>query len=319
MTTNSPDSLSPNSNDLTKQELQPVRSSSASLQQLDTLNKKTAIKIKEIKSRGSIPGSITYQHEDLTIRVNEVLQFDENADKIHNYALIQHALTHKDKIAITLAEYMKLTGIKDRKTAREKLANAIHHVVGITISRNNLDKLSKQQKKYEPFTHDTVIYIDGSYSYGKGWLEFNPNLTKIMDKTTRPMIYPKKLFQLKGTAYYVLNALFYNKQVNYHNSLARQNRMKLGSILEKCPNLPTWDKVKNGNRNFGSRIIKPLKKAIEEDLTDEIECCFLDQDGKTQLHIDNLPLDNFLQCFLVVTKWKDLNTDQLDRLKKSRK
>ncbi len=302
----------------TRAAYQPVRPSSTSLAQFDTLHKKSAKKIKERPARGKIPKSITYRHEDLLVEVTDSLQFDEITDKVHNLALIKFVQSHNDTIVITLAEYMKATGLKDRKTAREQLAHSIHNLVGLKVSRNNLSELSQKQRKYEPFTHDMVIYINGDYTRGKGKIIFNPTFTEALENTTSAMIYPKTLFQLKGTAYYLLNALLYNKQVNYRNSESKQNRMKFRSILKRCPNLPTWKDVQKGNRNYGDRIIKPLKKAINE-LSDEISCSFIDAEGKTQPSIDNLPIDNFLNCDLVVTNWKNLNIEQLNKMKKKKK
>lgn len=313
-------SLNPNNINLIglQREIQPVRPSSASLSQFDTLNKKTAKLKIERPTRGNQKGSKIYTHEDLLIEVNGALQFDEITDKVHNYALIQLVQTHKNKIVINLHEYMALTGLKDRKNAQQQLSRSIHNLVGIKISRNNLNELSVKQKKYEPFTHDTVIYTDGAYTRGRGWIEFNPNFANTLTNTTSTMIYPKKLFQLKGTAYYLLNALLYNKQVNYHNSESKQNRMKFGTILKRCPNLPTWDAVRKGNKRFGFRIVKPLKKAIEE-LKDEISCSFIDTQGKIQPSIDNLPIEDFLQCYLVVNEWTGLNIRQLNQMKRKGK
>jgi hypothetical protein len=304
--------------DDTKTKEQPLRPSSASLYELDSLHKKRAKKVRERKSRGDVPASFTYEHQDLFVEVPEALQFDEITDKVHILALIKYQKSKKRIVHFDLHKYMELTKITSRKTARRQLASSIHNLIGVKISRSNLNKLSKNQKNYEPFVHDSVLYINGAYDRGKGWLELNPAFAEGLDQKTRPMLVSPLQFQLKGTAYYVLNTLMYYKQVNFHNSAARQNRIRLGNLLDHCPNLPTWAEVKAVNRNYKTRIIKPLDNALNE-LTSEIEYSFIDADGNTQNSIYNLPLENFLDCMLVINKWKSLNQEQLNRIKKRKK
>lgn len=301
---------------------QPVRPNSYSLMELDTLNTKSQ-KLeyevsREAKGKGDTPELKTH-YRDLTIKAEEKIYFDETLVKVHSWVLIEHHRTGKNKIELSLQKYKELTGLVDDKTARMQLARAIHNLVGLKISRTNFKALNHNQKRYEPFVDDVVLYVSGKYGQpaykrGKGYLTISDDFAKALDDHTTPKIYPKILFKLKGTSFYLLNALIDNKQINYNKKNGRGDRMPIGSILKLCPNLPSWEKVKEGNRSYGSRIIKPLDNAIKE-LSDQITCSFIDTDGRPQKSITNLPLDGFLDCKIVVTDWKNINVDQVGRSK----
>lgn len=298
---------------------QPVRPNSYSLYQLDGYNSKKAKKIGGKKARGKMPATTVYEHQDLQIEMEADLFFNEIVDKVHNLALQKQHKTHSSKVYFDLQEYKELTGLKDSKTAAQQLASGIHNLVGMKVSRTNLDKLDKKKKYYEPFTKDIVLYINGGYGSkgykrGKGYLELNPAFVKALDNRTAPMIYPKKQFRLKGTAYNLLGALVYNFQVNYNHGEKRANRVTLGFVLNHCSNLPSWTEVQNSNRNFADRIIKPLDKALHT-LKDDVSCSFLLKDGTPCNSIFNLPLEDFLECKIVVNEWKSININQIEKLR----
>lgn len=305
-------SLTPNSN----KNYQPVRPSSTSLFHFDSFTPKSAQLIKKVEKRGDLEGSSTYHFQDLTIEVQgQVLEYNQTTSKVFNLALTKYEETHNPEIYFTLREFMDLTGLKDRKNASIQLARAIRNLFAISVERNNLDTLNAKQLNYEPFTQGIHLLSSHDYRRGKGYIRFTDELIKSLELQTRPMIYPKVLFKLKGTAYYLLDILLYNKQVNIRHTKARQDRIKFKAILKHCSNLPSWEKVKY--REQRKRIIMPIKKAIEVDLKDIISCSFIDTEGMSHQYIDNLPTEGFPDCYLVVNDWKDvINMEQLNRIKK---
>lgn len=292
---------------------QSIRPSSASLFDLDSLTKKTAKPVSIIPKKGNLKASSKYKYRDLLITVQGTsLEFDTTTSKVNNMILIKYWQSHDPKICITLPEYMQLTDTK-KSSASMQLAKAANNLSGLTISRSNLSQLSQQQRKYEPFVEAITLYPTISYYRGKFTVRINDDFAAALDRA-RPMLFPLSAYKLNDTAYNLLDALYYYKQVNYHNSLSRQNKFKLGTLLERCSNLPSWESVKNGNRNYYARIVKPLKKALEE-LKNEIEYVFIDNEEKVQQGIDNLPLDSFRESYIVITKWKKLGAEQLKALK----
>lgn len=302
---------------------QPVQGSSYSLHLLDSYNTKKAKKVKSKKARGNVPATMIYKHGDLKIEMEADLFFNEITDKVHNLALQKQHRTHSSIVYFDLAEYKELTGLKDGKTAAHQLASGIHNLVGMKVSRTNLDKLSDKQKYYEPFTRDTVLYINGGYGSkgykrGKGFLELNPVFATALDNRTAPMVYPKNQFKYTGTAYHLLGTLVYNFQVNYNHGAKRADRVKMSTVLDHCSNLPSWEDVQKSNRNFADRIIKPLDKALKT-LKNDVSCSFLLKDGTPCDSIFNLSLEDFLDCKIVVDEWKSINIDQIDKLKRKQK
>lgn len=298
----------------------PVRSSGTSLHKLDRLNKKKAAKTQETPQRGNIPATYTYEQDSITVTTSRELMFDEKTDKLLNLVLIKYAAEpSNDTINFSLAEYMKLTNIKQRKTARLQLARAVDQLTGFKVNRSNLNDLSTKQMKTEPFYDGVVLFERGNYKNGKGFLVLTNTFRKRIAKYTQPMIYPEKLFQLTGTAYYVYDALIYNMQVNYFHNSWRKNSMKLGTLLKACT-LPSWQKVKKGNRNYTDRIIAPLGDALEA-LKSEISYHFEKAGSHKKINsIFKLPTDeSFLECYVVVDEWKKISDEQIRRLKARRR
>lgn len=312
------DTLKPNDTSVKINEnaakFQPVRPSSTSLYQMSVLNKKKARKVREVPARGDIEGSATYAFQDLTIEVRgQLLDYNETTSKVFNLALIKYKKTHDRVVHFTLREFMEKTGLSDRKNASLQLSKAIQALWKLAPSRNNFNSLTKKQQQYEPFSYGMYPFPKHYYRNGKGWLELDEDFAKALDTKTSNIICPPTLLKLKGTAYALYDAILTNKQINYNKSKARQQRMKFKSILEHCTNLPCWEDVKY--REQRKRIINPIKKAIEVDLKDVISCSYIDANGNSQPSIDNLPTDDFQECYLVVEKWLELNTDQLEQVK----
>lgn len=309
-----------------KHPVQPNSPSIAKLQELNTTEYAKYVKYirKPQKGVNSRPETkVTYG--DLIIsNINEKYHFNENTSKIFSLCIIKYHETHQLHITFTLSEYKTLTHTKDSKNAKEQIINAIKSLMSITVQRSNVDSLNNRQKQLEPFLDMINLFGRGGYGRadgckrGTGFLNLTPDFAEVLEDHTAPRVYPKILFSLRGTAYYLLLALLNNKQINYTHANNRGNRIKFKTLLIHCPNLPEWKNVRN--RDYTSRIIDSLAKvtATLENLCD-MKFAFLTAEGDIRKEIKSLPFENFGESQLVVTSWGTINVDQIGAGKRKNK
>ena len=322
-----------------------VAQTSPALEQLVNVNKKRAVRTGTKEKKDAETGkkfmSTTYQYKNIEIETQkqEELEFNEIFSKLHLLALTRLAEHPEQRVIdFKISDLQELFNVK-RRNLNKQVKQAVHDLVGLSITRT--DPETDENSKNEPFFDEIVVYSRGVYPsrlnlkqknldekkmYGKDainlklghvYLSFSTDFIAHMATTHQYTLVSPRLFQLKGTAFYAYNALMRNKQINYKKSESRQDTMKIGTLLGWCSNLPTWDEVANGNRNFNDRIVQPLADALEE-VNDQIDYVFLNKNHEQVKSIDNLPLGEFLDSYVKVTKWKTLNVLQLSKIKRAK-
>lgn len=320
-----------------------VAQTSPALEQLSNVNKKRAVptgtKTKTDAETGKSYMVKTYQYKNIELETKkqDELELNEICSKVQLLSLVKLAEHPDDRVIdFKIADLQEIFNAK-RSNLNRQVNQAVRDLVGLSITRT--DPQTDQNSKNEPFFDEIVVYSRGIHPdrarlkiqrqdekamYGKDaidlklghvYLVFSTDfIAHIRERHQFTLVSPK-LFQLKGTAFYAYNALMRNKQINYKKSESRQNTMRIGTLLEWCSNLPTWDEVAKSNRNFYDRIVKPLADALKE-VDDQIDYVFLNKDKKQVKSIDNLPLDEFLDSYVRITNWKTLSVMQLDQVKK---
>lgn len=109
---------------------------------------------------------------------------------------------------------------------------------------------------------------------------------------------PKK----DANSWYIMRRLLNNKR--YNKKPIRADRMKVSTLLQYCPKLPTYEEVLHSNRHVDDRIIQPFFKAVER-LSEAFDYSFLTEEGKPIDYNAGLSYQEFASSELVITFWKD--------------
>lgn len=238
-----------------------------------------------------------------------------------DYIVAKHAQTpnhdNNPTVVFTLKEYMKDRDLKDTKSARSSLKKGLDKLVSLQLSYSGGDN---KKKSYNPSFGRRNFFTGYDYTRGKATITFTPEINMMLTKQAMPMPYPSLLYRLnpwkEATAWYILRRLSDNKWQNYGE--ARADRMKINTILESCPSLPTYDEVMDGNRNIEDRIINPFLKAVER-LSEAFDYTFMDSGGQPFDYIEGISYSKFVGATLVIKQWFDYPDEYAKRLANKRK
>jgi hypothetical protein len=165
-------------------------------------------------------------------------------------------LEHYANVTITLDEYMRLTGVKDKKEARATIKEACDRLYHISFI------VGAEGKTYRGRLFSAQV--EPAYG-GKFTMKFTPDYLRYC-ATIRPADFHKGLYQLRGKynpyswglghklwSYFIMN-----------RGKARASRISIKSLIGAVPDLPTYEEVISENRTISQRIIEPFERDMEE-------------------------------------------------------
>ena len=238
-----------------------------------------------------------------------------------DYIVVKHTQQgnhdNNTKVTFKLKEYMKDRGLKDAKSARNSLKKGLSLLVSIQISYSGGSKNNPYNQSFG--THN--IFTGYDYNRGVASISFTPEVNSIVTKQAMPMPYHKLLFRLDpkkdAASWYILRRLLVNKRMNYGQK--RADVMKIATLLEGCPNIPSYKKVINSNdKHVGARIIKPFLDAVEK-IHDAIDYTYIDAEGKPFKYEEGLSYKEFSEGSLIVTEWINYPDEFMKQLADTRK
>lgn len=215
-------------------------------------------------------------------------------------------------VEFTLKEYMKDFALKDTKSARTSLRRKLDVLIGLQLSYSGGDKKNPYNQSFG--RHN----LFSGYDYKKGVtsISYTPEMNTVFTKQAIPMPIHLLLFRLnpktEATSYYILEKILENKRQNAKNHPGRMDRIKVTTLIENCPNLPTYDEVMNGNGNVDDRIIQPLLKGVER-LSEAFDYSFVDANGKPVNYENDTSYDGFIKWELII-RWNDYPESYLKQL-----
>lgn len=330
-----------------------VAQTSPALDQLNNANKKRITNVKTTIEKDAKTGkdimTATCQYKNIELEKAQTDQqnnfnfnFNEFISKIDLLAQVRLAKNPVNRVIdFDSLELQELLGLPQSNNTRRNLnrwlKDAVDTLVGLSIMRTDIE--NEKNSKNEPFFDKIVIYSRGVYpnsrnlkrlnrdekamhpesavefKLGHAYLFFSTDFLDHIEQKHQITLIAPKLFKLTGSAFYIYNALLNNKQINYKNSASRQDTMKIRTLLDRCPVLPTWEEVAQSNRHFYDRIVEPLENALAE-INSEVDYVFLNKNREPVKSINNLPLNEFLDSYIKITNWKTLDVEQLNKVKR---
>lgn len=215
-------------------------------------------------------------------------------------------------VILSLSDYMKRRGLKDRKEARKQFTADLNVLLGASLTWEENRGASTLATKGIKLT-DSWEWADKkktaiSYTFGTKFYKI------LLGYPIMP--YPDQLQTLNAkknpNSYFLLRKIAEQKNMNV-SDVNHGDIISVETLLSVAPYIPTYEEVMRGNRNTRNRIIEPFERdmdALEDTLT--WEYCHSKGTPLSQEELDSLTYDLF-KGLLVKIKWNHY-PDQTARL-----
>lgn len=211
-------------------------------------------------------------------------------------------------VILSLSEYMKRRGLKDRKEARKQLVADLNVLLKTNITW-------KEKRREIPA---------GGMNITDNWVWYDKKKTTVCYTFTQSfynillgypvMLYPAQLQRLNArknpNSYYLLRKITEHKNMNVgkHN----ENIISVKTLLENTPYIPSFDEVMNKDRALTRRIVEPFERDMDA-LAETLKWEYCRSKGEDTSGIVSPPsYDDFIGLFVKVT-WNSY-PDQTARL-----
>jgi len=214
-------------------------------------------------------------------------------------------------VALSLEEYMKKRGLKDKKEARKQVTDDLETLFNATISFKE-----KRKKGQEQDFHDIRIIDSKGIRKGIITVTFGTAFYNIL--LGYPIMpYPAQLWELNSkrnpNSFYLLRKIAEHKNMNVGKK--NEDIIAVKTLLAVAPNLPSYEEVMNTDRAISRRIIEPFERdmdALEDTLT--WTYCHSNNTPLTDEELSSMSYDTFISL-LIKIDWKQY-PDQTARLKR---
>lgn len=214
-------------------------------------------------------------------------------------------------VALSLEEYMKKRGLKDKKEARKQVTDDLETLFNATISFKE-----KRKKGQEQDFHD--IRIIDSKGIRKGIINVTFGTAFYNILLGYPIMpYPAQLWELNSkrnpNSFYLLRKIAEHKNMNVGKK--NEDIIAVKTLLAAAPYLPSYEEVMNTDRAISRRIIEPFERdmdALEDTLT--WTYCHSNNTPLTDEELSSMSYDTFISL-LIKIDWKQY-PDQTARLER---
>jgi hypothetical protein len=158
-------------------------------------------------------------------------------------------------ISIPLKDYMSKCGLKDRKEARKQV-------------RADLDTLASMSLKFTDSSKGAPVSFERLNLFSRVKLSRDEVSATFTDDFYNLILgypvmpYPTEMLKLNGrnnpNSYNLMRKITEHKNMNFDKPNA--DIISVSTLLKACPYIPTYEEVKNSNRNFTDRIIDPFER-----------------------------------------------------------
>ena len=214
-------------------------------------------------------------------------------------------------VALSLEEYMKKRGLKDKKEARKQVTDDLETLFNATISFKEKRKKGQEQDFHDIRIIDSKGIRKGIITVTFGTVFYNILLGYPI------MPYPAQLWELNSkrnpNSFYLLRKIAEHKNMNVGKK--NEDIIAVKTLLAVAPYLPSYEEVMNTDRAISRRIIEPFERdmdALEDTLT--WTYCHSNNTPLTDEELSSMSYDTFISL-LIKIDWKQY-PDQTARLKR---
>ena len=176
-------------------------------------------------------------------------------------------------VTITVEEFMTMRNLKDVKEARSQLEEAFKTLYSASLEFNETRtiKHAGRGKPSQTLLHYQLRIVESSIDDFKKPLKNGAVTFKFTSELARYlsnafiMPYPQALLTINSHknphSYHLGRKLALHHNLNFGK--ANENRITVQSLLEACPNMPTYEDIMSGQRHVAERIINPFMRDMD--------------------------------------------------------
>lgn len=240
---------------------------------------------------------------ELTIETsNPNIVLRTSTHKLLDILMLTYSETREKEVTISIQDFMKLRGLKDRKTAEEQVKEDLATLYSLSASFRQ-----KEGNKIVAYNDARIIQGKGqSFKNGIIRVKFGDDFFNAM-QSYHVMPMPPAFLALNDkhnpNSYHLGRRIALHKNMNY----GKPNEDLIGviTLLEACPNLRTHEEVyKNGKQSYTQKIIDPFYRDMNELEATGIftwEYCHSNGMPLTDEELENLNYEIFKKLLVKIT------------------
>lgn len=200
-----------------------------------------------------------------------------------------------NRVILPLQEYAALRGVTDMKSLRKQVLKGLAF--------------------WKTFGYNTVEIIDGKKApsgtigicggtalikQGNIIFNFNPDFRSALE-VLAPLDYAKETLSLdpKTSQYYF--SRFIDAYYRINEGRPQANKISVLALMEKSPNIPSYEEVAASNRAYTARIITPF--IADLDALDRITYDIVDVKGNIVEKPEEMSIHDFLNAYVQIDYW----------------
>lgn len=215
------------------------------------------------------------------------------------YKLTQKG-ANSPQITITIKEFMKLRGLRNENKAREQIKRELEVLFSSRISFKDTTS-----GKFRNYLDINLLDAKGIVKNGVIYVTLGLHFYTLI-KNYPLMLMPINIFTLDISknphSYYICRKITEHLRINLGKP--NENIISVQTLIEACPDLPTYETVSQSGRQVNQRIIQPFIRDLEElEKFFEWEFCNNKQEPlrDEQLYLEDY--NTFIELYIKV-KWK---------------
>ena len=222
--------------------------------------------------------------------------------KLLDILMLTYSETREKEVTISIQDFMKLRGLKDRKTAETQVKEDLATLYNLSASFRQ-----KEGKKIVAYNDIRIIQGKGqALKNGIIRVKFGDDFFyAIQSYHIMPM--PPAFLALNDrhnpNSYHLGRRIALHKNMNYGKP--NEDLIRIDTLLEACPNLKTHEEVyKNGGRHYNDKIIEPFERDMDALEATEIftwEYCHSNAVPLTNKELENLNYEIFKNLLVKIT------------------
>lgn len=166
------------------------------------------------------------------------------------------------EVSLSLSEYMKMRGLKDRKAARESVRDSLERLFNAVVSYST--KVSYKGKCYSGIVDGRFCSEKGVLEHGFIYFRFSEKMAAMlpgMPVSQFPTLMWQIDMQKNPDSYSVCRKIYTNYYMNRNEKPPRHQRdtLSVSALLEGMPGIPTKEEVRRSGRHFRQQIIDPFE------------------------------------------------------------